>query len=269
MMTALARSILGPCVPRVISIVSVPGTAFNESNPGPTQEGLILSRMSGTPIVEVWPSLTISQREIVKANLCKLLVDMRAHDFAYYGRPARQPYCLYDIYGTQKHAYCTSRSEWDDSRVRALHHSSADAARVAALEEVQRSVTGATGWDRPVLTHVDLSDRNCLVHAHTLEVTCLLDWETANVMPAYFEYTAARLTGGHQPDWRKEILDVLRTVLRRECEIGTPKDLVPAEVNERDKRYSRTLAAWDAVTDVERIAQGYNNDCYWTFETGL
>ena len=29
-----------------------------------------------------------------------------------------------------------------------------------------------------------------------------------------------------------------------------------------------TLAAWDAMVEVERPAQGYDEDCYWTFETG-
>ena len=74
--------------------------------------------------------------------------------------------------------------------------------------------------------------------------------EMANIMPAYFEYVAARLSGGHQFAWRRELLDVLRSVLRCECDTGRQEDL-------------------DAVVDVERIAQGHDNDCEWTFETGL
>lgn len=91
----------------------------------------------------------------------------------------------------------------------------------------------------------------------------------ANIMPAYFEYVAARLSGGHQPEWRRELLDVLRSVLHCECYSRPREDLNDVSVDEGEERYRKTLAAWDAVIDVERIAQGYDNDCAWTFETGL
>ncbi|KAJ5895555.1 hypothetical protein N7495_007246 [Penicillium taxi] len=65
-MTALAHSILGPYVPHV---------------------GLILTRQPGTPLFELWPSLTPLQRQTVKVELCRLLIHMRAHHFSYYGRP--------------------------------------------------------------------------------------------------------------------------------------------------------------------------------------
>ncbi|KAI0768001.1 hypothetical protein BD413DRAFT_614685 [Trametes elegans] len=89
----------------------------------------------------------------------------------------------------------------------------ADEVRCATLERVQRETAVD---DRSVLTHDDLSDRNILVDPGTLEVTGLVDWEMANIAPAYYEYAVARLSGGH--DWRRELLDVLRGVLRRECE---------------------------------------------------
>ncbi|OJJ30562.1 hypothetical protein ASPWEDRAFT_46170 [Aspergillus wentii DTO 134E9] len=251
-MTALAYSILGPCVPRVIRVVTITST------PNRPQQGLILTHLPGTPLVELWPSLTPPQRQTIKEELCRLIVRMRTHNFSYYGRPPRQPYLLFSEFRTETHACCSSRSEWDDSRIRALHASDTapDAERVAALEQVQRGTTGTDGWDRPVLSHGDLSDRNILVDPSTLAVTGFLDWEMANIMPAYYEYVAARLCGGHQPEWRRELLDVLRSVLRHECD-------------EEEESYRRTLAAWDAVVDVERFAQGYGDDCYWTFETGL
>ena len=260
-MTALAHSILGPCVPRVVTIVTIPSI---------TRRGLVLTRKPGTPLSELWPSLSTSQRENVKEKLCRLLVCMRAHHFTYYGRPGRQPYIIFDIFGTKKHAYCASRSDWDESRVRALQVScSSDVKRVEALERVQRRVSGSNGWDRPVLTHGDLSDRNILVHPHTLNITGFLDWEAANIMPAYYEYVEARLSGGHDPEWRMELLDVLRSVLRRECGTNIQGKLKLDKFNEGQETYERNLAAWNAVTDVERIAQEYNDDCSWTFETGL
>ncbi|PGG99453.1 hypothetical protein AJ80_09339 [Polytolypa hystricis UAMH7299] len=69
-------------------------------------------------------------------------------------------------------------------------------------------------------------------------------------MPAYFEYVAARLSGAHQPEWRRELLDVLRSVLRCECDAGDREDLDPADVDEGEERYRRTLASWDAVVHV-------------------
>jgi hypothetical protein len=188
---------------------------------------------------------------------------MRAHPFSYYGRPSREPYVLFSIYGPKIHECCISRSEWDDSRASALYAAAPDVEWAVALEKVQRGTSGAGDWDRPVLTHMDLSDRNILVDHRTLTVIGFLDWEMANFMPAYFEYVAARLSGGHQPGWRRELLDVLKSVLRHEC------DAHAINIDEKEKMYRKTLAAWDAVTDVERIAQGYDDDCYWTFETDL
>ncbi len=141
-----------------------------------------------------------------------------------------------------------------------------DAERAVKLERVQRDTTGAGDWDRPVLTYGDLSDRNILVDPDTLAVTGFLDWEMANIMPAYFEYVAARLSGDHQPAWRKELLDVLRSVLRCECDTGRQEDLRVVNVDEGHGRYRRTLAVWNAIVDVERIAQGYDDDCEWTFD---
>ncbi|KAJ6188673.1 hypothetical protein N7519_003581 [Penicillium mononematosum] len=229
-MSALAHSILGPCVPRIISVVTLPRISSDALTPNHTQQGL---------------------RQTIKAELCRLLVRIRTHHFSYYGRPTRQPYLLFSEFGTETYA------------------SALDAERAVALERVQRGTTGAGDWDRPVLSHGDLSDRNILVDPYTLAVTGFLDWEMANIMPAYFEYVAARLCGGHQPEWRRELLDVLRSVLRCECDAGRQEDLDAVNVDDGEERYRRTLAAWDAVVDVERIAQGYDNDCEWTFETGL
>ncbi|KAI3114940.1 hypothetical protein CBS147333_2095 [Penicillium roqueforti] len=268
-MTALAHSILGLCVPRVICVVTIPIITSNALTPNRIQQGVVLIRQPGTPLVELWPSLTLLQRQTIKAELCRLLVRMRTHHFSYYGRPTRQPYVLFSEFGTETYVCCASRSEWDDSRVRALQASDPDAERAVALERVQRDTTGPGDWDRPVLSHGDLSDRNILVDPCTLAVTGFLDWEMANIMPAYYEYVAARLSGGHQPGWRRELLDVLRSVLRCECDAGRQEDLDAVNVEDGEERYRRTLAAWDAVVDVERITQGYDNNCKWTFETGL
>ncbi|KAJ5895554.1 hypothetical protein N7495_007245 [Penicillium taxi] len=164
---------------------------------------------------------------------------------------------------------CTSRLEWDDSRVRALQAFNLDSERVATLEKIQRGTASVDDWDRPVLSHGDLSDRNILVDPYTLAVTGFLDWEMANIMPAYYEYVAARLCGGHEPEWRRELLDVLRSVLRHECDTRRREDLDAVDIDKGEERYRRTLAAWDAVVDVERIAQEYDDNCAWTFETGL
>jgi aminoglycoside phosphotransferase (APT) family kinase protein len=74
--------------------------------------------------------------------------------------------------------------------------------------------------------HADLSDRNILIDPDSLEITGLIDWERANTAPAYFEWVTANLCGGHQPAWRLELLDVLRSVLRmgRRREISSRKD---------------------------------------------
>ena len=265
-LTSLARSVLGSCVPSVVSIVNVLNGASKSNN---VSQGIVLTYQSGTPIIELWPSLTASQRETVKNKLCHLLLQLRSHQFAYYGRPRRQPYVISSGIRKTEYPHCTSRSEWNESRIHALHSSSSKSEHVFALEQLQRNVAGTRGWDRPVLTHGDLSDRNILIDPHTLEVTGFLDWERANIMPAYFEYVAARLIAGHDTEWRKEILDVLRSVLRYECNALLKEGQNSAEFGEGEERYRKTLSAWDAVTDIERMAHEYDDDCSWTFETGL
>ncbi|KAJ6779591.1 hypothetical protein PWT90_08507 [Aphanocladium album] len=225
---------------------TVPTTTSGVSADNRTKHGLVLTHKPGTPLAQLWPSLTPPQREAVKAELCRVLVHMRSRRFSYYGRPTQQPYVLFSELGTEKFKYAP------------------DAERAVSL--AQRGITGAGDWDRPVLTHVDLSDRNILVEPDTLAVTGFLDWEMTNIMPAYFEYFGARLSGGHQPAWRKELLDVLRSVLRCECDNGGREDLPVVNFDEGNDQYRRTLAAWDAIVDVERIAQGYDDDCKWTFD---
>lgn len=265
-MTMLAYSILGHCVPRAVSLVTVLTTTSDASTPNRTSQGLILTHLPGTPLVQLWPSLTPPKREAVKAELCRLFVRMRSRRFSYYGRPTQQTYVLFSELDTEEFASCASRLEWDGSRVQALQQHAPDAECAVNLERVQRATTGADDWDRPVLTHGDLSDRNILVDPDTLAVTGFIDWEMANIMPAYFEYVTARLSGGHEAEWRKELLDVLRYVLRCECDAERREDVAPVNFDEGYDRYERTLAAWDAVVDVERIAQGYDDECKWTFE---
>lgn len=278
-MTAFAHSALGECVPRVLSVVTLsPETTDGTPSLRP-QRGLVLTLKPGKPLEELWPSLSSLQRETVKSQLCDLLLGLRARQYDYHGRPGRQPYVLYFMDGPRTYACCASRAEWDESRLCALRAAAeVPADRVPLLEQVQRETCGADGWDRPVLTHGDLSDRNIIVDPDTLAITGLIDWERANIMPAYFEYVAARLTGGHEPEWRRELLEVLRTVLRRECEatcgedgdLGSgapPCDTAVADAVEA--RYMKTMAAWDAIVDVERFAQDYNDECRWTFDTGL
>ncbi|KAI0731870.1 hypothetical protein C8Q72DRAFT_958852 [Fomitopsis betulina] len=186
-------------------------------------------------------------------------------------RPSPPP-TIHVLYNEERpvraHACCSSRAQWDDTRLRSLRASDMPAQRLPILERVQRETTGADEWGRPVVTHVDLSDRNILVDPDTLAMTGLLDWERANIMPAYYEYVAARLTEAHLPEWRKELLDVLRMVLRRECGVKCGEVGEAGELSEDADSPLMTLAAWDAMVEVERPAQGYDEDCYWTFETG-
>ena len=254
-MTALAHLVLGRIVPQVLGVVSIADM--------PKQSGLLLTRQPGKTVVSLWPSLTCEQRAIVKSHLCDALVCMRKYPFDYYGRPGGSPYATYDEFGTVIHDFCSTREDWDNSRIRALRMAAVDIdidePRCAQLEQVQRQTRYD---DRPVLTHGDLSDRNILIDPDTLVITGIIDWEEAAIMPAHYEYVQARLSGGHQPEWRKEILEVLRNVLRVECEAVRGEGA-------GEKRYEKELAAWNKLVDVERAAQGYSDACYWTFESPI
>lgn len=51
--------------------------------------------------------------------------------------------------------------------------------------------------------------------------------------------------------------------------LGAGKTQILLMSMNKSKDTGRTLAAWDAMVDVERIAQGYNDDCKWIFGTGI
>ena len=267
-MTALAHLILGSRVPSVLADVTI-------ADPSSPAHGILVTRLHGTPLSELRSVLTPAQLATAKESLVDTLVRMRTPRFSLYGRPGPTAYVTPSVFGPVTHAVCATRAEWNESRVRALHSAAApeslvefDLERLPALEQVLREAgAGLPSVDAPVLTHGDLSDRNVLIDPETFAVTGLLDWEMANVAPAYMEYTAARLLGGHDPEWRKELLEVLRGVLLRECErevaMKGPGTNAKEEV---EKLFVETLATWNALVDVERPACGYSDDCFWTYD---
>lgn len=273
-MTDLAHDLLGSIVPRVDALVSI--------SDSPGNHGILITRQRGVPLVELWPSLSLVQREKVRRSLVELLHRMRrdVDRFDYYGRPGRQPYFTMSQpeFGSDddRHDFCQNRTEWDDSRLRALRLAAPEVElsedRARDLERVQRGTSSSSSGlvYRPVLTHGDLSDGNILLDAETLEITGLIDWELANVAPAYFEYALLCISGGHQPEWRRELIEVFLQLLRVECEQETARsmDTASPEVKGRatDELFRETLTAWNAFVGVERYAQGYSDACYWTFE---
>lgn len=249
-MTGFARGLLGHCVPEAKAVVTI-GEKIN---------GILLGRIRGQPLKVVWPSLDAAQQAIVKRNLRDVLVRLRTPQFDYIGRPGRRPFTLFDEFGPHAHAFCDTHEQWDRARIAALNEH-ADASSLPRL--VERQSASSRGGHRAVLTHGDLSDGNILVDADSLEITGLIDWEMANVAPTYFEYVAARLAGGHLPEWRKVLLEVLQMVLRFECSGG---DVKTEEAGASEDRYRQALHQWKELVDVERVAQGFGPDCYWTFE---
>ncbi|TFY51935.1 hypothetical protein EVJ58_g10299 [Rhodofomes roseus] len=145
-LTTLARSILGPIIQQVLGVVTI-------SDPPP-------ERQSGTPHITLWPPLSPVQRAEVKKRLCDLDLRMRRCRFSYYGRPEGLPYTTETEFGVTLHTFCTTRAEWDESRIQALRVVAptlgVDEPRRLALEQVQRETMCD---DRPVLTHGDLSER--------------------------------------------------------------------------------------------------------------
>ncbi|KZT03197.1 uncharacterized protein LAESUDRAFT_738383 [Laetiporus sulphureus 93-53] len=226
-MTVLARYVLEDTltVLRVHAFIQIP----------PNISAILLDYVQGIPLSALWNDLSATQRTTIKNQLCDALLAMRRPSFEYAGRPGRKPYVLPKELGFSAHDFCSNVEEWNGSRERAI------------------VATWLVKTDRFVLTHGDLSDRNILVDLNTLTIVSLLDWEYANVVPTYFEYVAARLSGGHRSYWRAEPLEVLEKVLEREC--GEMMTNVEAE-----------LARWKALVDVERYAQGMDDDCTWTFE---
>ncbi|KAK2731182.1 hypothetical protein FQN57_003544 [Myotisia sp. PD_48] len=209
-MTVFARSILGSLVPRVLLFVSIP---------------------KQDPDFGAF-------RQTIKTSLSQVLVHMREHSFLYYGRPKQQPYVSI--------TNILAASLTNSGMTHALRHCTLLALGgpgtfSRALKLMQHNTSGPDGWDRPVFSHGDLSDRNILIDPDSLKITGFLDWEMANIMPAYYEYTEALLCGGHQPPWEKDVLGVLRCVLRYECNRDA------ANLDEAEERYKARFWMWKGL----------------------
>ncbi|KAL4246343.1 hypothetical protein ABKN59_009102 [Abortiporus biennis] len=243
-----------PKIPRVHAFIHLPES----------QNGLLLDYIHGpnvSPLSTLWQDLSSTQHNAIKDQLCDILFKMRRFSFEYIGRPGREPYTLPSIFGPIKHRFCfglDAMKEWNDSRKDAIDKNEAlDEGHRNSLRQQQIELARARGTkERFVLTHGDLSDRNILVDSSSdpPRIIALIDWETANVLPTYFEYVAARLSGGHDPYWRKALLEVLEGVLQKECK-------------ETGDEFQKELSRWKGLVDVERHAQGLNDDCAWTFES--
>lgn len=112
-MTALAHKILGNVVPNVSGLVQITDS--------PHEHGLLLDRQPGTPLVELWSTLSPMDQATVLKSLVDLLVRMRAPhaDLDYYGRPNGQPYITPTEFGPDDtHSFCHTFQEWNASRVR-------------------------------------------------------------------------------------------------------------------------------------------------------
>ncbi|KAL6310212.1 hypothetical protein BKA93DRAFT_924484 [Sparassis latifolia] len=240
-MTVLARRVLEGTltISTVHAFIQIPDSG----------SAILSDRVQGVPLSTLWNDISASQRTTIKNQLCDVLLAMRKPSFEYAGRPGRRPYVLPTVLASSAYDFCSDLEAWNESRARAIVGNVADARRAESLCEQQYKLVVT---DRFVLTHGDLSDRNIIVEPDTLNIVGLLDWEDANVVPSYFEYVAARLSSGHLPYWRVELLEVLEKVLERGC----------AETTNVEEEFAR----WKALVDVERYALGLDDDCAWTFE---
>lgn len=118
--TRLAHDVLGSTVPQAYAYISIIGP--------PATKEILITRMPGRPVVEIWPELGLVDREKVKKDLVALLVRMRERrSFEYYGRPGSRPYVTSSEFGGHhEHVFCHSRADWDASRIRALSAAAAD-----------------------------------------------------------------------------------------------------------------------------------------------
>ncbi|KZT02651.1 uncharacterized protein LAESUDRAFT_744868 [Laetiporus sulphureus 93-53] len=214
------------------------------------QSAVLMEYLCGIPLSSVWSDLSATQRITVKNQLCDILLAMRKPSFKYAGRPGRRPYVLLSELNLSTYDFCSNEKEWNGSRKQAIVDNVADMHRADFLCKQQGELVKT---DRFVLTHGDLADRGIIVDTDTLNIVGLIDWENAIVAPTYFEYVAARLSGGHEPYWQSELLEVLGKVLEKECE-------------ETKANVEEEMARWKALVDVERYAQGLDDNCAWTFE---
>ncbi len=181
---------------------------------------MVIDRVPGMPLVDVWQNMTAADQAAVKDQLRVQLTRMRACAEPAIGRIGGKPTRnVYD--GPLGKAFGPFADEeafdsWCLARVRRIPLVRSIWKRLLASEREKRGGGGGdgdAGAGRFMLTHGDLTPRNIVVQGNV--VRGIIDWELSGFFPEYAEYAFARMCHAHEEWWIPMLEELLPTCSKR------------------------------------------------------
>ncbi|CAH0045045.1 unnamed protein product [Clonostachys solani] len=204
----------GILTPKVLRVYEIMGET------GPIGRAIVMEKVPGVPLVQVWRKLPSELQESIKDQLREHLALMRALAMPYIGRVGYKPtWNLFNVRRTYALGPFPDRQSFDEWCLRRIRQKPArsytfDKWRFRRHVEKDRARSTEGQF---VLTHGDLSPRNIMVDDG--KITGIIDWQFSGFFPEWVEHANATVVAAGMETWW---IPVLREVVPK-CAKGMSK----------------------------------------------
>lgn len=178
---------------------------------------LIMQRMPGVSLDQLWPTLKDCEKSNICAKLNGIIKSIRSipapplygsidqgrfHHYLFYSPDVDKEIC----------GPFDSEEQFNAALVKRLRSAWAQMKRHSFKADFyERNLGRALVGHKPILTHSDLQRKNVIVHLDTLQglTVSLIDWEEAGWFPVYWEYFAALQGVQWDDDWSQRIEEIM------------------------------------------------------------
>ncbi|GBE89928.1 hypothetical protein SCP_1702540 [Sparassis crispa] len=139
---------------------------------------IVLSRITGSSLSEVWPNLSFDEKEAIATQLARYMAELR-------NLPPPPGTMISSVLGGPVN--CSRLHEDPSGPFRDEQQMNLQLRNLQPLESCSATVVSAHSRIHPlVFTHNDFYPRNIMVQHN--KVTAIIDWECAGWFPAHWEY---------------------------------------------------------------------------------
>jgi hypothetical protein len=177
---------------------------------------LVMQRMPGVPLDQLWPTLTDFEKSDICTQLNGIIASIRSIPAPpLYGSIDHGQFYHYLFYSPDADKEICGPFDSEDQfnaalvkRVRSINqHMNQHRYRADFYE---RNLGRVLVGHKPVFSHSDLQRKNVIVHRDTLQglTISLIDWEDAGWFPCYWEYFTALQCVQWDDDWSQRIEEI-------------------------------------------------------------
>jgi hypothetical protein len=177
---------------------------------------LIMQRMPGVPLDQLWPTLEDSEKSVICAKLNGIITSIRSIPAPpFYGSIDHGQFRHYLFYSPDvDKEICgpfDSEDHFNAALVKRLRSDWAQMEKHSYKADFyERNLGKVLIGHKPIFSHSDLQRKNVLVHWDPLQgsMVSLIDWEEAGWFPAYWEYFTALQGVQWDDDWSQRIEEI-------------------------------------------------------------